>query len=110
MRIARLLALVYLGIAAVMFSIQTRIIFPGHETQGQAYAEVRPRPGTELVRLQTPAGSGSSHSSGPALRADGRPDPRASDRPTLLYFYGNGMCLNYARASSNGSGGWASTC
>lgn len=96
MRIARLLAIIYLGIAAVMFSIQTRIIFPGHETQGQAYAEVRPRRGAELVQLQTPADTRIVALFGPALSADGRPDPRASDRPTLLYFYGNGMCLNFA--------------
>jgi fermentation-respiration switch protein FrsA (DUF1100 family) len=33
---------------------------------------------------------------GPALTPDGRPDPRATDRPTLLYFYGNAMCLKYS--------------
>ncbi len=32
------------------------------------------------------------------MTADGRPDPLAADRPTLLYFYGNGMCLKYAES------------
>ncbi len=96
MRIARLLAILYLGIATVMFSIQARIIFPGHETQGQPLAEVRPRRGTDLVRMQTPAGTPIVALYGPALTADGRPDPLAPGRPTLLYFYGNGMCLNLA--------------
>jgi fermentation-respiration switch protein FrsA (DUF1100 family) len=96
MRMARLLAVVYLLIGAVMFSIQTRIIFPGHETQGQRYAEVRPRRGTELVHLQTPDGLRIVALYGPALATDGRPDPHAADRPTLLYFYGNGMCLSFA--------------
>ena len=30
---------------------------------------------------------------GPALTPDGRPHPNAARRPTILYFYGNGMCL-----------------
>jgi uncharacterized protein len=96
MRIARIPALVYLGFTAVMFSLQTRIIFPGQDTQGQPFAQVRPRPGTELVRLDTHLGVPIVALFGPALTADGRPDPRAADRPTLLYFYGNAMCLKYA--------------
>src|SRR5947209_7318875 len=71
MRIARSLAAVYLGFAAVMFSIQARIIFPGHETQGQPFAEVRPRPGTELVRLTTRQGVPIVALYGPAMTADG---------------------------------------
>ena len=87
MRIGRILALAYMGIAAVMFSLQARIIFPGHETQGQPYAEVRPRPGTELVRLETRRHVPIVALYGPALTADGRPDParcRAADAPLLL--------------------------
>jgi fermentation-respiration switch protein FrsA (DUF1100 family) len=97
MRIARILTIVYLGYAAMLFSLQTRMIFPGHETQGQPYAEVRPRPGTELVRLKTRQGESIVALFGPALTADGRPDPQAARRPTLLFFYGNGMCLSYSR-------------
>jgi uncharacterized protein len=98
MRIARIPAFVYLGFTTVMFSIQTRIIFPGQETQGRPYAEVRPRPGTELIRLETHQGVSIVALFGPALTADGRPDALAADRPTLLYFYGNGMCLKYAES------------
>jgi fermentation-respiration switch protein FrsA (DUF1100 family) len=96
MRIARILAAVYLGFAAVMFSIQARIIFPGHETQAQPFAEVRPRPGTELVRLTTRQGVPIVALYGPAMTADGHADPRSAERPTLLYFYGNAMCLKDA--------------
>jgi uncharacterized protein len=96
MRTVRTIATVYVVFAAVMFSLQTRIIFPGHETQGQAYAEVRPRPGAELVRLETSQGERIVALHGPALTIDGRPDPNASNLPTLLYFYGNGMCLKYS--------------
>ena len=38
MRIARLGILAYLGYLTVLFSLQTRLIFPGHETQGQEFA------------------------------------------------------------------------
>jgi fermentation-respiration switch protein FrsA (DUF1100 family) len=94
--IVRIPALVYLGYAAVIFSIQTRIIFPGQETQGQPFSEVRPSRGTELVRLDTDPGAPIVALFGPALTADGRPDPLAANRPTLVYFYGNAMCLKYA--------------
>lgn len=90
---ARALAIIYLIFGAVMFSLQTRIIFPGQDTQGQPYAEVRPRAGTELVPLQTEDGVRVVALSGPALGPDGRPDRHADDRPTLLWFYGNAMCL-----------------
>jgi fermentation-respiration switch protein FrsA (DUF1100 family) len=96
MRIARLIALVYLGSLIVLYSLQTRLIFPGQATQGQPFAEVRPRPGTELVRLQTPGGEPIVALVGPALTPEGRPHPHAADRPTLIYFYGNAMCLSYA--------------
>ena len=72
LRIARLLILVYLGYAAMLFSLQTRMIFPGHETQGQPFAEVKPRPGTELVRLETRQGESIVALFGPALTADGQ--------------------------------------
>ena len=94
MRIMRILALVYLGVGTLMFSLQTRIIFPGMDSQGQPYAVVRPRPGTELVRLKTDQGVPIVALYGPALHPDGSPDPDAAGRPTLLYFYGNGMSLS----------------
>jgi fermentation-respiration switch protein FrsA (DUF1100 family) len=94
MRIARLIALVYLGTSLVLYSFQTRIIFPGQATQGQPFAEVRPRPGTELVRLKTQRDEPIVALYGPALTTEGRPHPHAADRPTLIYFYGNAMCLN----------------
>lgn len=93
---ARFPALVYLGLATLLFSFQTSIIFPGHETQGKPYAQVRPRPGTEVVRLRTALGEAIVALFGPALKSDGQPDPQAAKRPTLLYFYGNGMCLSHS--------------
>ncbi len=96
MKIARVLLLVFLGLQLVLFSFQDRMIFPGASTQGNSAATVRPRPGTELVRLVTKDGEKVTALFGPALTTAGRPDPQASHRPALIYFYGNGMCLAYA--------------
>jgi fermentation-respiration switch protein FrsA (DUF1100 family) len=92
-RIVRIPVFVYLGVALVLFSFQTRLIFPGAQSQGQATAEVRVRPSEELINLVTARGDQIVALFGPALAADGKPDPNAARRPTLLYFYGNGMCL-----------------
>ena len=55
---------------------------------------VRPRADAELVTLSTANGDRVVALFGPALTREGEPHPEASRRPTLLYFYGNGMCLN----------------
>ena len=55
---------------------------------------VRPRADAELVTLTTADGDRVVALFGPALTREGEPHPEASRRPTLLYFYGNGMCLN----------------
>jgi fermentation-respiration switch protein FrsA (DUF1100 family) len=95
-RIVRVALVAYLGLVAVLYSLQTRMIFPGSGTQGQPWAEVRPRPGTELVHLTTGRGERAVALYGPALLADGQGDPSAARRPTMIYFYGNAMCLNDA--------------
>jgi uncharacterized protein len=96
MRIARISAMVYMGLLMLFASFQTRIIFPGQETQGQDDAQVRPRPGTELVQLKSHRGESIVSLYGPALTRDGRLRPDAADRSTLIYFYGNAMCMNDA--------------
>jgi uncharacterized protein len=98
MRFIRLALLSYLGVVTLLFSLQTRMIFPGGSTKGQPFAEVRPRHGTELVNLQTKGGERVVALYGPALGPDGQPDSQAARRPTLIYFYGNAMCLNYSMA------------
>jgi len=92
----RLAAVIYLGLTIVFYSLQTRIIFPGADTQGQAFAEVRPLPGTALLNLRTATGQRLVALYGPAKRGDGRPDADAAEQPTMIFFYGNAMCLNYA--------------
>jgi pimeloyl-ACP methyl ester carboxylesterase len=95
-RVVRIPALIYLGTVAVLFSLQTRMIFPGADTQGQVLAEVRPRPGTELVTLITSRGERVVALYGGALLPNGQPHPDSALRPTMIFFYGNAMCLNYA--------------
>src|SRR5690348_2692384 len=82
----RLLALILAGFLAVLYLIQDRMIFPGAATQGAPEAVVRPRPGSELLQLTTPRGDRVVGLFGPALQANGRPDPDAASRPALLYF------------------------
>jgi fermentation-respiration switch protein FrsA (DUF1100 family) len=84
----------YLGLLVVLFALQARLIFPGSETQGKSSAVVHPAPGTDLVTLTTEHGEKIVALFGPALLSDGSPHPEAEKRPTLLYFYGNAMCLN----------------
>jgi pimeloyl-ACP methyl ester carboxylesterase len=92
-RLLRSFVLVYLGVMGILYFIQTSIIFPGAQTQGQAFAVVYPPTGTELVHLKSVSGEQIVALFGPALDADGRPHPDAAHRPSLIYFYGNGMCL-----------------
>ena len=73
--------------------LQTSLIFPGAATQGQKHAVVRPMPGTELLSLKTKGGETVAALFGPALTPEGRPHPEARSRPTVLFFYGNGMCM-----------------
>jgi pimeloyl-ACP methyl ester carboxylesterase len=73
--------------------LQSQLIFPGRVTQGRPSSRFTPPPGCELVRLPTELGPRVTALFGPALSADGSPEPAAGSRPTLLYFYGNGMCL-----------------
>jgi len=92
-RILRSVVLIYLGVALVLAALQTWLIFPGAATQGQRHAVVRPMAGTELVELKASTGEKVVALFGPALRIDGSPHPDARHRPTVIYFYGNGMCL-----------------
>lgn len=92
-RIVRIPLLAYLGVTVVLAGLQTRLIFPGAASQGRPEAQVHPGPGSELVTLAAPGGDRVVALFGSAQTATGRPHPEASRRPTILFFYGNGMCL-----------------
>jgi len=84
---------IYLGILVVFSALQIRLIFPGSDTQGKPSSVVHPAPGTELVSLATEHDEKIVALFGPALLPNGNPHPDPSLRPTILYFYGNAMCL-----------------
>ena len=77
-----------------MYVEQTGLILPGRQTQGQPCAAVEPPGGAELVWLRTRGRERLAALFGPALTADGSPRPDAPARPTVLFFYGNIMCLS----------------
>jgi uncharacterized protein len=95
-RAIRFAVLIYVGFLTVLFLFQDRMIFPGASTQGQPDAHVRPRADAELLELRTKAGERVVALFGPALTASGDFNRDAANRPTMIYFYGNGMCLNQA--------------
>jgi pimeloyl-ACP methyl ester carboxylesterase len=102
-RILRMGLSVYILLAIVFAALQTSMIFPGASSQGRKDAVVRPSPDEELLSLTTPSGERVAAIFGKALKPgfgrDFREDaarlssPKSSDRPTIIYFYGNGMCM-----------------
>jgi len=94
--IVRIPLIAIVGLTALLYSFQTRLIFPGQATQGLPEAEVVAGPDAELVRLETAGGDRVVALFGAALGPDGRPRPDAATRPTLLFFNGNGTCLKAA--------------
>jgi fermentation-respiration switch protein FrsA (DUF1100 family) len=84
------------GMLAALFGMQTRIIFPGSDSQGKPEAQLPPGLEDLKVILKTASGDRVVALFGPALTPQGAPHPDAAHQPTLLYFYGNGMCLSAA--------------
>ncbi|HEV3121128.1 MAG TPA: alpha/beta hydrolase [Isosphaeraceae bacterium] len=95
-RVVRIVLLVYLGVALVLSRFQARLIFPGAETKGRPEAAFDPPPDCSLVALRAAGGERVMALFGPALGERGEPLADAEERPTLIYFYGNGMCLRDA--------------
>ena len=92
-RIARLFLIAYVLFLGFLFFAQSRMIFTGRRTQGKLASQVHPPSGTELVRLSTSDGAKIAALFGPALTPEGKRRPDAAKQPTVLFFYGNGMCL-----------------
>lgn len=83
---------VYAVAAAVVLLMQDRLVFPGTWTQNQPTAQM-PALQKDLVKLTTAKGQEITVYYAPALLPDGAPHPGATTRPTIIYFYGNNMCL-----------------
>lgn len=93
LRTGRAALIIYLGTLLVLDLLQSKLIFPGAETQGHPSAKFAPPEGSELVHLRTKAGEHVVALYGTALDERGNPLPDARQRPSLIFFYGNGMCL-----------------
>jgi pimeloyl-ACP methyl ester carboxylesterase len=92
-RIARSVLLIYLLLLIVFYALQNWMIFPGRATQGTPAARIAPSKHYELIELRTRSGERIAAVFGAALGDDGKPAPDATARPTILFFYGNGMCM-----------------
>src|SRR4051794_38574888 len=77
----------------MLSTLQTLMIFPGASSQGQETAILPPSSDYELRTLTSPTEQKITALFGPALTPSGAPHPAASSLPTILWFYGNGMCL-----------------
>ena len=75
---------------------QEQIIFPGQSTQGIKDAQVKPPRTTELVPLKTSRGDPIYVLFGKALNADDSLRTDGNSRPTIIFFYGNAMCLAWS--------------
>lgn len=92
-RLFRSFMLVYLIVLALLYFFQSMLIFPGRTTQGRVEANFIPPKGTELVKLTTKDGDQIVALFGAAMDKEAKPLLDIANRPTMIYFYGNGMCL-----------------
>ncbi len=72
-------------------SFERRMLFPGAATQGKA--TVQPGQRHEVLSLKTADGVQIAALFGSATTSSGAPLPNAVHCPTLIFFYGNAMCL-----------------
>jgi len=92
-RILLAAGLIYLVICVSLFSLQTWMIFPGADTQGRPGSVVRPDSHERLLELTAPDGVKIAALYGNALTPQAADRPDAVTRPTIIYFYGNAMCV-----------------
>lgn len=92
-RVLSIPLLVYLGLVLILYWMQAKLIFAGSARQGQPSANLRPGAHTEVLRLKSPDGTTVVAMFGVALNDQGEPVEDSRSHPTLIYFYGNGMCL-----------------
>jgi uncharacterized protein len=91
----QVVALAYLGVAVVLFAVQNSFIFPGAATQGQRDTLIVSGEGTQVLSLHSPDGVRIAAIFGLALTSDGHPLTDVAERPTIIFFYGNGACMAY---------------
>ena len=79
--------------------LEDQLVFPGHFTQGTPEAIWRTGPTDKLITLIAKDGTRITAVFGKGVRRAN--DPNASHRATLIYFYGNGMCMAQSRQVIN---------
>lgn len=99
-RLVRSAILMYVLICVIMFFVQRYLIFPGCLRHGTPETRVQPDAGAELVHLQSADGTAILGLFGKADPPPPNAPPRKNPPPTLLYFYGNGECMNDATDNS----------
>jgi pimeloyl-ACP methyl ester carboxylesterase len=96
-RILRFLIFLYLAICVVFYLLQEKLIFPGAAaSQGKQDSIVQQPPGCQLLSLKTPDGERVAAVFGPAQQRNGEPLADPAHAPTIVFFYGNGMCMSDA--------------
>ncbi len=88
------LATFYTFFCATLYFLQEQLIFPGHASQGQPVARVADSPNYEVATLKAKNGERVVALFARALDAKGQLREDAAQRPTILYFYGNGQSLS----------------
>jgi uncharacterized protein len=91
--VAKTVLFSYAIIVLVFYLLQTTLVFPGSWGQGSAAAKVNVPNDAELISLTTPDGQQVKALFGAALPASVT-SAAQTRRPTILYFYGNGMSLS----------------
>jgi pimeloyl-ACP methyl ester carboxylesterase len=91
-RLVKLVVVVYVVVGLMLAAFQTKLIFIGAATQGKPEAVVDPPPLSELVRMRAADGAEVVGLFGRSV--DGAEAARR--RPTVLFFYGNAMCMKDA--------------
>jgi uncharacterized protein len=89
-RLAWKLLRIYLLVILVLALFQKKLIFIGTSTQGRPEAQVSPVD-SELVHLRAPDGTAITGLFGQAMN-----NANPATAPTILWFYGNAMCMNDA--------------
>lgn len=89
---------IYLLSCIALWSLQDALLFPGRASQGQRSSEIREPSADsryELIRLTTRGGEKIVAIFGRATDENGRAMSAEASRarPTVLFYYGNGMCL-----------------
>lgn len=93
-RLVWIAAIVYLIAGILVFAFQDMMVFPGAQTQGTAEAIIYPTPGVEVLHLTAHDGTPIVAMFAPALTDAGQPAANRASAPTVLFFYGNGMCAS----------------